>query len=179
MKRNCCCTWLLNVKIAFGLFLSALCVCLCVRAWAKEQSLPELLWEQPQFVPWELVLSPWIPFQMKCKTHTHRSRCLWKVTCLRASVLVRLLSGGSSRKKTLLNPQISLLGIECHTFKIIRLKWIESAGLSPHEQAAEIQWWGGMIMRPLTVHSVKAPRAEIYKLNQICWNQHIGGVDLL
>lgn len=168
MKRDCCRTWLLNVKIAFGLFFSALCVCLCVCAWAKEQSLPELLWEQPQFAPWEPILSPWIPFQMKCKTHTHTPEQMFVKGHLPSSFCIsttpqRWEQKTNSREKTLLNPQISLLGIECHTFKIIRLKWIESAGLSPHEQAAEIQWWGGMIMRPLTVHSVKAPRAE-------CWD---------
>lgn len=165
MKRDCCRTWLLNVKIAFGLFF-LLCVSVCVfvlepksnRCQSCCGSSLSLSRGSPSYPPG--FLSKWsvkhthTPEQMFAKGHLPSSFCI-------STTPRRWEQKTNSREKTLLNPQISLLGIECRTFKIIRLKWIESAGLSPHEQAAEIQWWGGMIMRPLTVLKHRELNAEI------------------
>lgn len=139
--------------------------------WAKVQLLPGLLLMQPWFVPWEPVPSLWIPSQMRCKKHRHTHRYTLKQMfvkgCLPLSLCINVTlwplvtwqcikAGDKQQKHPSTSESADLtaeilavpIGLKCHTFKIIRLKWIESAGLSPHEWTAETRWWRGMIMSP-------------------------------
>ncbi len=93
------------------------------------------------------VLNTHTPKQMFVKGHLPSSFCINISLLLGGSVLEHKTN--NRHIPPTLNPQISLAvlpGLKCHTFKIIILKWIESAGLCPHEWTAETRWWGGMIM---------------------------------
>ena len=160
IKSDGCTICLLDAKIAFGCFifyiLLSLSLSFCSVCAAREKSLPELLLMQPPSVPWEPVRSLWICSQTRCKTHTHRKADV----CAKGHLPPNLCTNTPEhqclvRQRTNISPPLESTHtphrLRYHVLKkkkIIRLKWIESAGLCSHERTSGTERWRGIIMSP-------------------------------